>query len=133
MGESVKNKVFSGVIWSAIERFSVQGVNFVLNLIIARMLLPSDYGLIAMLSIFIALSQNLTEAGLGYALIQKIDRTQKDISTAFYYNIFVSGLIYLILYISAPYIADFYETPKLTLITRVVSVSIIINSLGMVK
>ena len=87
MSSSLINKATKGVFWSAIERFSVQGIQFVLSIIIARLLLPSDYGLIAMLSIFLAVAQSFIDSGFSNALIQKQNRTEIDYSTVFYFNI----------------------------------------------
>lgn len=91
-------KVAKGTAWSLVEKLSVQCIQFVLSLIIARLLLPSDYGLIAMLTVFISISQVFVDAGFSRALIQKQDRTDKDYSTVFYFNIAVSCLIYAILF-----------------------------------
>ena len=78
---SIKQQVTKSVFWSAVERFSVQGVQFILSLIIARLLLPADYGLIAMLSIFMSIAQTFIDSGFANALIQKKDRTDADYST----------------------------------------------------
>lgn len=130
---SIKQQAASSVFWSAVERFSVQGIQFVLSIIIARLLLPTDYGLIAMLSIFMAIAQTFIDSGFANALIQKKDRTEVDYSTVFYFNILVSVIIYLLLYISAPYIAGFYNEDSLSAITRVVGLTLIINSFGIVQ
>lgn len=84
---SVKQQATKSVLWSAIERFSVQGIQFLLSIIIARLLLPTDYGLIAMLSIFMAIAQTFIDSGFANALIQKKNRTETDYSTAFFFNI----------------------------------------------
>lgn len=120
-----------GVVWTAIERFSAQGIQFILSLIIARLLSPSDYGLIAMLSIFIGLSQNLVDSGFVDALVQKNDKTETDYSTAFYFNLIFGLVLYGILFVSAPYIADFYNEPKLISVTRVFGLITVITSLGL--
>lgn len=85
-----------GIIWSTVERFSAQGVQFILSIIIARLVSPSDYGLIAMLTIFLSIAQSLVDSGFSNALIQKIDRTETDFSTVFYFNIIASIFIYCI-------------------------------------
>ena len=95
MSSSLINKATKGVFWSAIERFSVQGIQFVLSIIIARLLLPSDYGLIAMLSIFLAVAQSFIDSGFSNALIQKQNRTEIDYSTVFYFNIGIGLFFYL--------------------------------------
>lgn len=120
-----------GVVWTAIERFSAQGIQFILSLIIARLLSPSDYGLIAMLSIFIGLSQNLVDSGFVDALVQKNDKTEIDYSTAFYFNLIFGIVLYGILFLSAPYIAAFYNEPKLISVTRVFGLITVITSLGL--
>ena len=100
MSSSLINKATKGVFWSAIERFSVQGIQFVLSIIIARLLLPSDYGLIAMLSIFLAVAQSFIDSGFSNALIQKQNRTEIDYSTVFYFNIGIGLFFYLVFYIT---------------------------------
>ena len=81
MVESLKNKTVKGVVWSSVERFAVAGLQFVIMIIMARVLTPEDYGLVAMLQIFIAVSQSLIDSGFSQALIRKLDRTQADYST----------------------------------------------------
>lgn len=124
----LKDKTVTGVFWSAVDRFSAQGIQFVFSILIARLLLPEDYGVIAMLNIFLAVSQNFIDSGFGAALIRKNDRTETDFSTVFYFNIIVAFLIYIALFFASPYIADFYETPVLRSITRVVALNLIITS-----
>ena len=87
MTNSLKQKATKGILWSAIERFSVQGVQFVIMIIMANLLTPDDYGLIGMLSIFLAVAQTLIDSGFSQALIRKQDRTEVDNSTVFYFNI----------------------------------------------
>lgn len=130
---SIKEQATKSVFWSAIERFSVQGAQFILTIIIARILSPGDYGLIAMLGIFMALSQVLIDSGFASALVQKQERTEIDYSTAFHFNAFGSLLIYIILYLLAPYIARFFEEPQLTNVARVLGLNLIIMSLGIVQ
>ena len=125
----LRRKTTNGVIWSAVERYSVQGVQFLLQLVIARLLTPHDYGLIGMLAIFMALSQVFIDGGFSNALIQKKDRNEDDYCTVFYINLGISIFIYILLFICAPFIALFYNQPLLTLITRIYSLNLIINSL----
>ncbi|MEI6139594.1 MAG: lipopolysaccharide biosynthesis protein [Mariniphaga sp.] len=127
-----KQKTREIFFWSAIERSSSQGIQLVISILIARVLLPSDYGLIAMLSIFLAVAQTFVESGFGYALIQKKGRTETDFSTVFYFNLAVSITFYVVLFFLAPIIADFYNEPKLVLLTRVAFISLIINSLAII-
>ena len=133
MPESLKNKTVKGTIWSMVERFSVQGVSFVVMVIMARILTPTDYGLVGMLTIFIAISQSLIDSGFSQALIRKQNRSQVDCSTVFYFNIVVGVVIYILLYICAPLIARFYEEPILSSITRLISLSVVINSFVVVQ
>ena len=127
---SLKDKTVKGVIWSSIDRFSAQGIQFVFSILIARLLMPEDYGVIAMLGIFMAVSQTFIDSGFGTALIRKIDRTETDFSTVFYFNIVVATLLYLVLFFSAPAIAHFYNTPLLESVTKVVALNLIISSLS---
>ena len=132
MVENLKNKTIHGVLWSAIERFSLQGVQFLINIIMARLLLPSEYGLVAMLAIFLQISQVFIDSGFTNALIQRKNRTEVDYSTVFYFNIFISVVFYLILFIVAPWIAGFYHMPVLVAITRVIALNLIISALSAV-
>lgn len=129
MSDSLTTKTVHGVAWSFAERFSVQGVTFLLELIIARIIGPESYGLIAMLAIFMAVSQVFIDGGFSSALIQRKDRNESDFSTVFYINFGISLLIYLALFLAAPAIAQFFNEPLLTAITRVYSLNLIINSL----
>ena len=99
----------------------------------ARLLTPYDYGIIGMLAIFIAVAQSLIDSGFSQALIRKQDRTDVDNNTVFYFNIVVSALLYLILYVSAPFVADFYDTPQLCSVMRVVCLGIVFNSFAVVQ
>jgi len=129
----LKQKTAAGLKWSAFERFSSQGISFVISIIIARILSPSDYGIIGMISIFMGISGVFIGAGFGAALIRKQNRTDIDFSTVFYYNIVVSLFFYLVLFLCAPLIARFYDTPILTSITRVVSLNIVIGAFGAIQ
>lgn len=133
MSDSLKSKTVKGVVWSSIERFSTQGVQFLIMIIMARLLTPKDYGLIGMLAIFLAVAQSLIDSGFSQALIRKQNRTDVDNSTVFYFNIIVSCSLYLILFISAPFVADFYNQPELTSVMRVVCLGVILNSLVVVQ
>lgn len=130
---SLKSQATKGMLWSAVDKFAIQGVQFIIGIVLARLLLPEDFGLIGMLSIFIAISQTFIDSGMGSGLIQKKDRTSQDFSTVFVFNLGVSVVFYLILFASAPLIAQFYNMPQLVLLTRVLSLNIIINSLAIVQ
>ena len=128
--KDIRKKTTSGMKWNAIERLSILIFSFSINIILARLLSPSDYGIIGMLAVFISISEVFVNSGFGVALIQNKNRTEVDFSTAFYYNFFLSIIFYIILYFTSPIIASFYETPSLILITRVLGLSLIIGALG---
>tara|TARA_B100000900_G_C20600936_1_gene725572 strand:- start:894 stop:2342 length:1449 start_codon:yes stop_codon:yes gene_type:complete len=131
--QSLKSMALKGVFWSTIDKFFAQIVQFAIVIILARILMPADFGLIGMLSIFIVLSQTLVDSGLGTGLIQKKNRTDVDFSTVFVFNLVTSVFLYFLLFLSAPAIADFYELPQLVSLTRVLAINIIINSLAVVQ
>ena len=126
---SFGKQVFSGLAWSAVQRLSVQVIQFILGIILARLLTPKEYGTIGILSVFIALSQVFIDSGFTKALIQKQDRSNDDISTVFLFNIIIGVLSYFVLWILAPFIAGFYEMDVLTSLLRVLAVSLVINAL----
>lgn len=130
---SLKDKSVKGMIWTALERLLTHFSQFVVGIIIARALMPSDYGVIGVLAIFMAIAQTFLDSGFSSALIQKKDRTEEDFSTVFYFNVVVSLALYTILFIAAPYISEFYRLPILTQVSRAVSLSIIINGLTIVQ
>lgn len=132
MAISVKNTLVKGVFWNAIEKIAVKGGAFIIGVILARILSPSDYGLIGMLAIFIALSNVFIESGFAKALIQNQDCNDIDYSTAFVTNVIISIVIYILLYIAAPYIASFYNEPTLMKITRVLSINFVLGAFNIV-
>lgn len=130
---SLRNKAINGVLWSAADRFSVQGVQFILGIILARLLSPTDYGMIGMLAIFFAISQTFVDSGFSTALIQKNKCTNEDFSSVFYINVLIGFVVYFTLYILAPLIESFFNTQGLALLTRVLGINIIISSLAVVQ
>ncbi|MAB49029.1 MAG: hypothetical protein CMC05_10405 [Flavobacteriaceae bacterium] len=117
--------------WSAIQRFGTQILSFVGNVLIARLLTPGDYGLIAMLAIFMSIAMNFTESGFADYLIREPKSASKEFSVVFVHNIVFGVLFYTILYIAAPWIAQFYEESELVVITRVLGLNIIIKALSL--
>ena len=109
------------------------GISFLFGLVLARLLSPSDYGVIAMLNIFMAISQTFIDSGFSSALIRKPDRTETDNATAFYFNIVVGVVCYLVLFGAAPLIARFYDEPILVPVTRVIGLNLLLNSLCVVQ
>ena len=133
MSNSLKKDTTKGVFWSLIERFGTQGVQFLVMLVMARLLSPNDYGVVGMLVVFVSIAQAFVDGGFSQALIRKKNRTEVDNSTVFYFNIVVSVLIYLIFYLFAPFVSKFYNMPTLTPFMRVICLSIIINAFGVVQ
>jgi len=132
MRDDLKQKTISGVSWSFVEQILVRGFNFIIGIILARLLDPSDYGLIGMIGIFMAISQLFIDGGFANALIQCKEVTEKDLSTVYIINICVSLFFYAILFFTAPYIAAFYHQPLLKSLTRWFALILIIGSLSAV-
>lgn len=131
MGE-LRDKAISGVKWNAIGRFSTQGVNFIIGLILARLLTPSDYGIVGMVGIFFAIAQTFIDSGFGSALIRKNDCNDRDYSTAFYFNVLAGLAFCILLALVSPVIADFFNTPVLKDIVKVMSLNMFISSFAIV-
>lgn len=125
--------VSKGIIWSGVERLSSQFIQFILNIIIARILSPEDYGMIGMLTIFLQICQCLIDGGFSNALIQKTNRTDIDYGTVFSFNITISVLLYLFLFAASPYIASFYGIAQLSSLLRVLGINLIVISLFTVQ
>lgn len=125
---SLGHKAAAGAVWATVDRFGTMILQFVVNLVLARLLIPADFGAIGMLAIFIAVSQTLIDGGFGSALIQKKNPTQVDFSTVFFWNLGFSLLLYCILFLFAPLIGKFYSMPILSDVLRVIGISLVINS-----
>lgn len=130
--DNLKQKVSKGLLWNTIHNLSMKGIQFLLMLFMARLLSPDDYGTVGLLAIFIQLSNTFAESGFSLALVRKQDRTQVDLSTAFYFNIVVGIICYFIVFCIAPWVADFYSKPILTSLLRVLALTIPISSLSTV-
>jgi teichuronic acid exporter len=126
---SLSTQMFRGMAWSAMERLSVQVVQFGLGIVLARILTPKEYGILGILIVFTAIANVFIDSGFTKALIQKQDRSPADISTVFYFNVGLSLLCYLLLWVAAPSIAHFYELPQLSPLLRVLALSLIVNAL----
>lgn len=133
MPQSVRSQLLHGVAWNFIEKVLMRGASFVIGIILARLLSPSDFGLIGMLAIFVAISNVFIEGGLAKALIQRKDCQDIDFSTAFVANVGMSLVIYVVLFLTAPLIADFYDEPILTDITRILSLNFVLGSFNIVQ
>lgn len=130
---TLKQKTINGMFWTISSRLSVQIVQLAVSIILARLLVPSEFGLIGMLTIFTALSQAILDGGFGSALIQKKESNQTDSSSIFYINILIGILLAITLILGAPLIASFYQQPILAPMLRVLSLSLIINSFSLVQ
>lgn len=130
---SIKEQTVHGVKWNAIGRFSSQIIGFLIGLLLARMLSPSDYGIIGMLAFFFAIAQTFIDSGFGSALVRKKDCSDADYSTAFYFNVVIGIVSFLILYISAPFIAIFFDNSILKDVCRFLSINLFLNSLSIVQ
>lgn len=121
------------MIWSSIQQFGNQGIRFVVSIILARLLLPEEFGLIGMIGIFMAIGTELISSGLTSSLIRTDNPDQRDYSSVFFYNLFGSIILYFLLFFTAPYIANFFKQPSLIEITRLYSLTFIISGLSAVQ
>ena len=130
---NLKKKVVGALLWNSFGKFGTVIITFISNMVLARMLMPEDFGYIGMLSIFVSLSDVIAIGGFGQALVQKENPQHIDYSTVFIWNLFASTLLYLVLFFCAPLIANFYEMPLLRDILRVQSLTIIIHALIVIQ
>lgn len=128
MAESLKQKTVKGIMWNALQKLSSSGIAFLLTLVMARLLSPSDYGMIGLLTVFIAVASIFVDCGFSMALVRKKVCSQEDRCTVFFWNIFISVVAYIILFFIAPCVASFYDMPLLCPLLRVVSLKIVIGS-----
>lgn len=131
--QSLKRATISGLFWSFSGLIGNQGVQFVIQITLARLLTPEDFGIIGMTTVFIAVAQSIADCGFGNALIREKNTSQEDYSTVFYFSFLVSLLLYIILFFSANAISIFFREPQLTLIIRVISLILIINSFYIIQ
>ena len=132
-GQSLKDKTVKGVAWSGIDNVAQFGVSFLVSIVLARLLSPDDYGLIGIISIFTAVCTTLVNGGFTTALIRKKNATDDDYNTSFIVNLGMSLLLYTLIYICSPYIADFFNRIELIALTRVASLGIIVGALALVQ
>ena len=131
--KSLRRKTTDGMFWNSLERLFSKGVQFVFSVLIARLLLPEDYGIIAIANFFISISDIFVDSGFSRALIRKKERDEEDYNSVFYFNIGVAALLYLLLWFLAPVIAGYYASPALTRVIRVITTVLIINALGAIQ
>ena len=128
-----KNTVISSLIWKFLERGGVQGVQFVLSIVLARLVSPDDYGVIALILVFIQIATVFIQSGFNTALIQKKDSDDTDFSSIFYLSLFVALLCYVVLFFAAPFIANFYKQEILTPVIRVISFTLFFGAVNSVQ
>lgn len=130
---SLKKQALSGMVWSSIQTFGNKIIGFGVSVILARLLLPAEFGLIGMIGIFMGISSILIGSGLGASLIRTKDPNQADYSTVFIFNLVGSIILYSIMFVGAPYIADFFGEVQLTLITRIYCIVFVINAFSAIQ
>ena len=128
MSDGLKKTMVNALKWSAVDRTLQQGVQFVIGIVLARLLCPADYGLIGMIMIFAQIAYVMVESGLGSALVRTEECTSKHTNTVFFTNLAISAVMYVLLFFSAPYIALFFNQPALVNISRVMFTAILFNA-----
>lgn len=128
-----RSGIFSNVIWRFAERVGAQGVSFIVTIVLSRILIPEDYGKIALVSVFITIMNVFVDSGFGNALIQKKDADEIDFSSVFWFNIFQCVLLYGLLFVFAPKIAEFYQLDELTMVIRILGLQVIVSALKNVQ
>lgn len=133
MAESLKKKTVKGAAWTSLNQFFNIGFGFVIGVILARLLSPDDYGLLAMIAVFNAIAAAFMDCGFGSALIRKPNLTENDSSTAFYFNIVAGAILYGVIWLIAPWVTVFYNKPILTQLLRVEALLLILSSFKIVQ
>lgn len=133
MSSTLKSKTVSGVGWSAADAFSAQGVNFLVGLVLARLLSPAEYGLIGIAMIFIVILSGFVDCGFSNALIRRKEVSDKDYNTMFVTNLVMSVAVYLILFFCAPLVANFFDRAEVTNLLRVLSLTVVIQAIAIVQ
>lgn len=128
-----KSKILTSLFWKLMERGGTQGIQFIVQIVLARLLIPEDFGAIAIISVFITLAQVFVQSGFNTALIQNKDANDVDFSSVFYLSLVVAALMYVSIYFLAPYIAIFYTQPILVSVLRVLSITLFIGALNSIQ
>jgi teichuronic acid exporter len=131
--QNIRGKVLTSLLWKFMERGGTQGIQFIVQIILARLLLPEDYGIIALVVIFTSIASVFVQSGLNTALIQKKDADEADFSSVFYLSLFIACLIYLILFFTAPFIALFYDEPQITSVFRILSITLFFGAFNSIQ
>jgi len=133
MSKELKQETITGMLWSFIERFGSVMLQFIANIVLARLLTPNDFGLIGMIMVFIAISNTIVDSGFSAALIQKREVTQEDYSTIFFVNIILAILLFCLLFVTAPLISNFYRQAELTNMLRILGFVLILNAFNIIQ
>lgn len=133
MSESLKQKAIKGTVWSAADAFLGYGVTFIVGIVLARLLSPSEYGLIGLVTIFTSVLNGIVDGGFSNALIRKKEVSREDYNTMFITNMVTSILFWILLYFSSPAIANFFERPELIGLTRAMGLIIVLQALSITQ
>jgi len=133
MRDLLKEKVLSGLLWRGFERLGAQLAGFVVSIILARLLEPKDFGTITLITVFIALASVFVSGGFNFALVQRKEVTEEDYNSIFYLSLCVATLFYVVLFVSAPWIASFYNEPVLVRVLRILSLTLILGALSSIQ
>lgn len=131
--QSLKDKTIKGTFWSAAEAFLGHGVTFVVGIVLARLLSPEEYGLIAIVTIFTNILLGVVDSGFSNSLIRKLKVSDDDYNTLFFFNLVVSLLLFSLLFVGAPWIATFFERPQLVALVRVMGLLLVVHALTIVQ
>lgn len=127
------NKILSNFLWRLGERFGAKGVEFIVQIVLARLLTPADYGIVGLVTVFIAIANVFVVSSFGQALVQKFEADNKDFSSVFYINVLMGVVLYIIMFFAAPFIAHFYNNDSLTAVIRVLSITLIVGSINAIQ
>jgi teichuronic acid exporter len=130
---NTKNSVISGLFWKLMERGGTQGIQFIVQIVLARLLIPEDFGVIALITIFLAIASVFVECGFSTALVQKNNSDATDFSSVFYLSLSVAGLLYVGLFFTAPFIAEFYKEPQLISVIRILSITLFFGAVNSIQ
>lgn len=130
---NIKSKVLSGLFWKVMENGGTQGIQFIVSIILAKLLTPEEYGVVGLITIFITIANVFIQNGFNTALIQKKNADDTDFSSVFYLSLGMAGIMYAILFFAAPLIANFYQEPELVLIIRILAITLFFGAVTSVQ
>ncbi|NRT70248.1 lipopolysaccharide biosynthesis protein [Clostridium beijerinckii] len=131
--QTAKSKILLSLLWKLMERGGTQGIQFVVQIVLARILVPNDYGIISLITIFITIANVFIQSGFNTALIQKKDANETDFSSVFYLSLLVTSLLYVILFFNSPSIANFYGIPQLIPVLRILSITLFFGAFNSIQ